>query len=209
MQTQNKVELVGHYGNDALVCCAAWTSIQRDLTTEKQDVERQRKLLTALAKDGHHTPWERPYLHFQVSCETASHIHILKHRVGISANGESARYRELKADKYHVPQDWPKEEQDLLKSHILRSFEAYHSCLARLIAGGMDRKRAKESARFYLPYANSLVLDLSMTMRAFFHLQGLRNSEHAQLEIREISQQMLELVRATGSFPLSLQAFGY
>jgi thymidylate synthase ThyX len=41
------------------------------------------------------------------------------------------------------------------------------------------------------------------------HFQGLRNSEHAQVEIKEIAQKMLELVRETGKFDLSLAAFGY
>jgi thymidylate synthase ThyX len=41
------------------------------------------------------------------------------------------------------------------------------------------------------------------------HLQGLRNKPDAQLEIREIAQRMLELVRSTGEFDASLIAFGY
>ena len=41
------------------------------------------------------------------------------------------------------------------------------------------------------------------------HFQGLRNSEHAQLEVRELSQKMLDLVKETGDFNESLKAFGY
>lgn len=126
-----------------------------------------------------------------------------------SVNGESARYKELKGDKYHIPRDWPIGERERLEQHVLNSFEEYHACLARLIAGGMDRKRAKESARFYLPYANSLTLDTSFNFRSFMHFQRLRNDDHAQLEIREIAQEMLRLVRSTGQFDLSLKAFGY
>jgi thymidylate synthase ThyX len=39
--------------------------------------------------------------------------------------------------------------------------------------------------------------------------QKLRNDEHAQKEIREIAQKMLVLVKDTGQFDLSLEAFGY
>lgn len=206
-QTQNNVELIGHYGGDESHALSAWTSTSRDLTEDKR--ARVGKLLTTLATDGHHSPFEKSTLHFLVNCETASHIHLIKHRISVSINGESARYKELKDDKFHIPQDWSTEEQDLLKSHVYRCFDAYHNCLQRLIEGGMDRKRAKESARFYLPYAQSLTLDTSFNFRSFMHFQGLRNDSHAQLEIREIAQQMLELVRNTHVFDLSLSAFGY
>jgi thymidylate synthase (FAD) len=208
-QTNNNIQLVGYYGSDLIHACAAWTSTSRELTDEKLQPDRQLKLLKMLASENHHTPFERSFLHFLVDCETASHIHLIKHRVGVSVNGESARYKELKADKYHIPRDWPQDEQDLLKAHCLRCFDQYHDCLKRLIDSGMSRKRAKESARFYLPYANSLTLDVSMNFRSFMHFQELRNSEHAQLEIREIAQQMLQLVKDTGAFPLTLQAFGH
>jgi thymidylate synthase (FAD) len=206
---KNKVELIGYYGSDLEVATAAWTSTSRELTEDKRQPERQLKLLKMLASENHHTPFERPYLHFLITADTASHIHIIKHRIGISVNGESARYRELKEDKALVPHDWPADMREMLEQHNSESFNRYHQALTALVASGMDRKRAKESARFFLPYSNQLVLDTSMNLRAFFHFQGLRNSEHAQLEIREIAQEMLRLVKNTGSFNLSLEAFGY
>jgi flavin-dependent thymidylate synthase len=207
MQTQNKVELIGYYGGDETHALSAWTSTSRELTDEKRD--RIGPLLALLGENEHETPFEKSLLHFLVDAETASHIHIIKHRIGVSVNGESARYKELKADKFHIPRDWPTEEQERLEQYCYKAFEEYHGCLARLISGGMTRKRAKESARFYLPYANSLTLDVSFNWRSFMHFQFLRNSEHAQMEIREIAQAMLQLVRETGAFPLSLEAFGY
>lgn len=207
MKTNNRVELIGYYGGDETHALSAWTSTNRDLTDEKRG--RMGKLLEMLASEHHGTPFEKSMLHFLVDVETASHIHLIKHRVAVSANGESARYKELKADKYHIPNDWPIGERERLEQHCLESFEKYHACLNRLVAAGYDRKRAKESARFYLPYANSLTMDVSFNFRSFVHFQELRNSPHAQLEIREIAQQMLELVRGTGAFDLSLKAFGY
>ena len=41
------------------------------------------------------------------------------------------------------------------------------------------------------------------------HFVGLRNSEHAQLEIKNIASTMLKLVADTNAFPLSLDAFGW
>ena len=86
--------------------------------------------------------------------------------------------------------------------------DIYHETLEELIGRGMDRKRAKETARFYLPYANQIKCDVMFNFRSFAHFQRLRNDEHAQGEIREISQEMLRLVKETGKFDLTIKAFG-
>lgn len=205
MGHSNHVELIGHYGSDALIGLAAWTSTARDLTEERKG--RLPQFLKELAQAGHHSPFERGFLHFLVTVDTATHIHILKHRIAVSANGESARYRELKEDKFLIPHDWPDGERIQLLEHMLQSFQRYHAALKRL-EPVVGRKRAKESARFYLPYANQLYLDTTFNLRSFFHFQKLRNSSHAQLEVREVAQQMLKLVRGLGVFQHSLAAFG-
>lgn len=207
------VELLGHYGGDKTHALSAWTSTSRDLYTldkhGRTKEERIPELLKMLAKDGHHTPFEKSMLHFLVSTDIASHIHILKHRVGVSANAESARYRELLDDRSHVPDDWPEDEKARLAAYIALGQEEYHSAVKRLkpILGA---KRAKESARYYLPYATVISTDLSFNFRSFVHFLGLRNSEHAQREIRLIAQAMLDAVRfeTGGAFRHSLEAFG-
>lgn len=203
----NTVELIGHYGGDESHALSAWTSTHRDLTDEKRG--RMDKLLTMLAENGHHTPFEKSYLHFLVCCDTASHIHIIKHRIGVSVNAESARYKELKDDKYYIPYDWPDDVRNDLEQGVLKCYQDYHRYVHDLEQYGMDRKRAKESARFIIPYANQVYMDVGFNFRSFMHFQGLRNKDKAQLEIREIAQQMLELTRQTGQFNMSLRAFGY
>ena len=101
---KNKVELLGHYGDDLVHACSAWTSTSRDLNEDK--INRVPKLLEMLAKEGHHTPFEKSSLHFLVTVDQATHIHLLKHRIGVSINGESARYKELKEDNFYLPKDW-------------------------------------------------------------------------------------------------------
>ena len=162
-----------------------------------------------LAENDHGTPFEKSSIHFLVTTEIATHIQIVKHRIGVSFNAESARYKALNDGKFYVPDDWPHDEQALLVVHFEESFKKYHDCLERLVAGGMPRKRAKESARFYLPYANQLTADVMFNFRSFMHFIGLRNSEHAQKEIRDVAKQMLIQVAETNQFPLSLNAFGW
>ncbi len=203
----NKVELVGIYGSDETHALSAWTSTSRELSDEKRG--RMGKLLTMLATNDHHTPFEKSSQHFLVTTEIATHIQIIKHRIGVSFNAESARYKALNDGKFYVPDDWPEDEQVKLVAHFEESFKKYHETLERLVAGGMSRKRAKESARFYLPYANQLTADVMFNFRSFMHFMTLRNSEHAQKEIRDIAQNMLEQIEQTKQFPLSLDAFGW
>lgn len=203
----NKVELIGTYGGDIEHALSAWTSTSRELTEEKRS--RIPALLAKLAKDGHHTPFEKSSLHFLVEADTASHIHILKHRIGVSVNGESARYKELKGDRFHIPSDWPDIWQQALQNHTRQGHLLYHAALVDLVGTfSFTKKRAKESARFFLGYNNVTSMDVMFNMRSFFHFQNLRNKDDAQNEIRWISQEMLRLIREIGTFEHSLKAFG-
>ena len=205
--SDNEVELVGYYGSDETHALSAWTSTSRNLTEKKR--ARMGKLIHMLAQEGHHTPFEKSMLHFLVKTDIATHIHLLKHRIGVSINGESARYKELKGDNVYIPYDWDDEEVSIYTDHIEEAYKKYHECLVRLEEKGISRKRAKEVARFYLPYSNQIVSDISFNFRSFMHFQKLRNSEHAQDEVKNVAEKMLQLIKDTGKFTESLRGFGY
>lgn len=226
---KNKVELIGYYGSDEIHACSAWTSTSRDLTPEK--LERVPKLLHMLASEGHHTPFEKSMLHFLVDTDIASHIHIIKHRIGVPVNGESARYKELKEDKFYIPDDWQnaKLEEDLdienwyghfsaLKgeswSNILEDYtevgnELYHRALKDLTPV-LGRKRAKESARFFKTYNSQIQADVAFNWRSFNHFLSLRKNPNAQDEIHWIASEMLRLVKEIpgNPFKYTIGAFG-
>jgi flavin-dependent thymidylate synthase len=222
----NSVELIGIYGDDELIACSAWTSTSRELTEEKR--ERIPKLLNDLWSNGHETPFEKGIVHFLVNKDIASHIQILKHRIS-SENAESARYKELKEDKYYIPEDlyevWLPEDLyifddkmpfykgDQSWGHVLEEFSVetnrlYHLAL-KDIEQKLGRKRAKEISRYFKMYNSQIQSDLMFNMRSFANFLKLRKSEHAQLEINEIASNMLELVRQTGKFNHTLNAWGY
>ncbi len=214
--TENTVELVGTYGSDESHALSAWTSTRREIDEERR--QRMDKLLNMLASLGHHSPFEKSALHFLVKSDIASHIHMLKHRAGVSINAESARYKELKDDKLYIPFDWPEEERNTYIAHMEQSYKLYHEAIERLTDHYMQkeglekrdaRKRAKESARFYLPYGNQITCDIQFNFRSFAHFAKLRYSQHAQREIRNIAGQMLNLINETGQFPLTMYAFGF
>lgn len=220
MNTENTVELIGHYGSDEVIALSAWTSTSRDLSEEKRN--RIPALINMLWSEGHHTPFEKCIVQFLVNTDIASHIHLLKHRIS-SVNSESARYKELKDDKYYLPKDWLGIEMstpemmifsidwlDILEDHTKKSNELYHNCLADL-EPVLGRKRAKESARFFKSYNSQIQADVSFNLRSFHNFLTLRNSEHAQKEIREVAQGMLKAVSEIEGNPFkhTLAAWGF
>ena len=204
---QNTVELLGYYGDDEVIACSAWTSTSRDLDEKKR--ERIPKLINMLWSHGHETPFEKGSVNFLVDCDIASHIHLLKHRLS-SLNAESARYKELKEDKTFIPDDWPEFWQQQLKQYTEDGNRLYHKCLADL-EPELGRKRAKESARFFKTYNSRIQADVQFNMRSFANFIKLRKSEHAQKEIREIAEKMLDLVKGIEDNPFqhTLNSWGY
>ena len=202
----NKVELIGYYGSDLVHAQSAWTSTSRDLTPDK--IGRIDKLLTMLAKEGHHTPFEKSSLHFLVTVEQATHIHLLKHRIGVSINGESARYKELKEDRMYVPYDWNNSWANKLEKYAEEGNQLYHEAL-EYFTPILGRKRAKESARFFKAFNSQITMDVMFNWRSFYHFQNLRNSEHAQVEVRHLAQEMLDQVKNIegNPFELTIKAF--
>jgi len=205
----NKVELIGYYGGDEAHAMSAWTSTSRDLTEEKRS--RIPSLLKMLAENGHETPFEKSSISFLVTTDIATHIQLLKHRIGTSCNAESARYKELKDDKYYLPKDWPLEEQTRYIAFMEDALMRYHDTLESLVASGMSRKRAKESARFYLPYGNQITADIMFNWRSFSHFLSLRMKPDAQREICWLAEEMLQQVRKIEGNPFehTINAFGY
>ncbi len=226
---KNTVSLIGFYGSDEIIACSAWTSTSRELTEEKKS--RIPKLINMLWSEGHETPFEKGTVHFLVNCDIASHIHLLKHRIS-SMNAESARYKELKEDKFYLPADFDikiksmesnyfiadyfSEQEinpnwkEMLESYTELGNKMYHQCLEELTPI-LGRKRAKESARYFKTYNSQIQADVMFNMRSFANFLKLRNSDSAQLEIREIAQEMLKLVSEIEGNPFehTLKAWEY
>ena len=207
MRCKNKVTLLEFAGSDLSHARAAWASTNQEVTSDKMG--RIPKLLKFLAENEHGTPFEHSMLSFHVQGDIASHIHCLKHRTGVSINTESARYKEMRDDLYYLPEDWPKEAENETVECLEKLHEDYHKIIKMLDEAGVARSRAKEMARFVLPYSHQLRWVMTFNFRSFMHFQILRNSDHAQIEIRDIAKEMLKLTYGDGRFNYSLEAHGW
>ena len=205
---KNKVELLEYAGSDISHARAAWASTNQEVTPDK--IERIAKLLKFLADNEHGTPFEHSMLSFHIQGDIASHIHCLKHRTGVSINTESARYKEMKDDLFYLPEEFAYQNNNDLPNLIEDLHTLYHQMLTFLVDDKkIDRSRAKEVARYILPYSHQLRWVMTFNFRSFMHFQKLRNSEHAQIEIKEIAENMLDLVKyqTDSKFTHSLKAF--
>lgn len=218
---KNTVELIGYYGSDKVIAQSAWTSTSREIDETK--FKRIPALINMLWAEGHETPFEKGTVHFLVTTDIATHIHLLKHRIG-SINAESARYKEIKEDKFYLPEDF--KNVDVNENHLklnylndqylsnygqyswhqaLAEFSMlgnmlYHKCLEDLTPV-LGRKRAKESARFFKTYNSQITADVMFNMRSFANFMKLRSSEHAQKEVREVAIKMANLVEKIEGHP--------
>lgn len=228
----NSVELIGWYGGDKAIARAAWTSTSADVET-KTDEQIRDLIVNKLWNNGsgkpHKTPFERGIVEFNIIADTASHVHLIKHR-HLAINGESARYKELKDDKVYLPVDWGdigcskrvSADGDFGQCNsgekwidILHNFSEfgnvlYHQCLEDLTEK-LGRKRAKESARFFKTYNSQITLSVMMNMSCFHNFYTLRADKAAQKEISYIAQEMLEAIKNIegGPFKHTLEAFGF
>jgi thymidylate synthase ThyX len=135
----------------------------------------------------------------------------LKSRISVSVNAESARYKELKEDKYYIPADWPEVWQERLHEYTKQGLQIYHECITSLTNNyDMDRKRAKESARYFRTYNTQITADVMFNFRSFAHFYNLRADEASQKEIREIAEEMRDQIASIegNPFKATLAAFG-
>jgi thymidylate synthase ThyX len=73
----------------------------------------------------------------------------------------------------------------------------------------MNKKRIKETARYFKAYNSQVCADVMFNWRSFYHFQSLRNKPTAQKEIREIANEMLNLVKNIegNPFKYTVEAF--
>lgn len=219
MQTnlgQIQVELQEYMGSDRSIAEAAWTSSTTLQGKEKRTDEDVARVVRMLIEQRHASPIESVVMRFWIKMPIATDRQHMTHRVA-SHNGMSGRYRTMPKE-YFLPPDDVKElfrkvpfaqngeswQRGILDHYINLCAQAndyYESAMIYLkqcknenIISNDDYKRAREFIRGVLPQHNMTERITVMNLRSFANYQKLRNSEHAQPEIREVARQMLQQV---------------
>ena len=233
----NAVTLLDYMGSDATHAAAAWASTFLDLETDMpEDIKARTKalieaiqasggrkrnvpeLLKYLAEHGHTSPFRSSMFLFAMTEDIATHIHLLKHHVAIyNENAESARYKEMKEDKYYMPKDWLEYGEaggywyKTLYEHSITGNMLYHQALADLTAAGMPKARAKETARYFKGYNSQVNVVRSISFDGLIQVHQKRGLHTpAQREVAQVVEAMLQVVRDIPGMPFkhSLKAFG-
>ena len=216
---QIQVELQDIMGSDKSIAEAAWTSsttLQGKSKRTQEDIERVVKLL---AESKHSVPFESVVFRFWIKMPISIDRQFMTHRIA-SNSGMSGRYRTMPSEFLNVPSDV---EYILTKAH--RSFyvseyvnickqanDTYKQALNDLkfkekenIITNSEYKRAREFLRGMLPQNNMTERVSIMNLRSFANFVKLRNSEHAQPEIRQVAQLMLESVKQSNVCPMAVK----
>jgi thymidylate synthase (FAD) len=167
-------------------------------TASESMEERDAGLIRFLMRDRHGSPFEHGYFRFIVKAPIFVVREHHRHRAGHSYNEWSGRYSKLEAE-FYVP-DYVRTQvgkpgaysfepvepavRDQAREEISRAAEQAFAAYERMLELGV----AKEVARSVLPLTLYTKYIWSCNPRSLMHFCSLRNSEHAQFEIREYAR---------------------
>lgn len=218
------VEVIDHMGSDLTVANAARVSMAKESewdfvpsglpnAGEKHLSARDVKLLNYLAKHKHWTPFSHPQVSFRITAPIIVARQWFKHMVGITRNETSRRYVD-DAPTVYLPSSIRARPDGSIKqgsggthpdsdNWLEVMAQAAGTMLATyemMIEDGV----APEQARMVLPQNMNTEWIETASLAAICRACALRLDPHAQLETREIAEQMYELVAPM--FPVSWAA---
>ncbi|MBE6445788.1 MAG: FAD-dependent thymidylate synthase [Alphaproteobacteria bacterium] len=158
-------------------------------TVDEITPENKIKLLSAVIRSGHHSVLEHQTLTFFISGVSRALTHqLVRHRIA-SYSQQSQRYCEFKDGQfeYVIPPKIKSNPEALavFEQAMRQDVSAYE----KLISLGLPA----EDARSVLPQACCTNIVVSMNIRSFMHFCNERLCTCAQLEIRQLAQQMAKL----------------
>jgi thymidylate synthase (FAD) len=207
------VRLVDYYGSDQRIVQSARVSYGEGTKTVSQDAA----LIDYLLRHQHTSPFEQVVFTFHVKMPIFVARQWVRHRMG-RMNEVSGRYSIMK-DEFYVPEDscialqskdnkqgrnsepLPADQAEKYRSQFAKGQEDAYQTYSEMVDEGL----AREIARINLPLSLYTEFYWQMDLHNLFHFLKLRLDSHAQFEIREYTQVMLEMVRkvcplATASF---------
>jgi len=226
--SQIQVELQEWMGSDRSIAEAAWTSSITLQGKEKRSDEDTARVVKMLIQSKHASPIESIVMRFWIKMPIAIDRQHMTHRIA-SHNGMSGRYRTMPNEFFSMPDDVknitnkaltnlfgskPQSDRVIERYNTLCHEANYHYEMIvkqfkeaekiNLITND-EFKRAREFYRGILPQHNMTERVTVMNLRSFANYQKLRNSNHAQHEIHEVANLMLNEVIEKNICPIAIQ----
>lgn len=204
-----KVELVGSYGDDEAVCNSARVSFNKraDFYTKEQN----EKLIRYLAKHNHWTPFGHTSLTFRIKAPIFVARQLGKHQVGLVWNEVSRRYVDEEPE-YYYPLCWrskaPNVKQGSSEEAVELPGPSYPSDVMnaahQMYLVMLRENVCPEQARMILPQAMMTEWVWTGSLAAFARVCKLRLDPHSQRETQEIAQMISDKI--PNAFSVSWQA---
>lgn len=209
------VALDDHMGSDLEIVNNARVSFNSE-----SDVmgESEVGLIGYLMRNRHGSPFEAVTFRFDIKAPLFVFREWHRHRAGHSYNEQSARYSIIEPEFYVPARDairhqvgkpgaytFERVEDGLLARDVQTDIEQAQLRAYRTYEDLLEQGIAKEVARVVLPVGTYSRMKWTCNLRSLMHFLSLRNSPHAQREIREYAE--IVEVLAFQVCPVAMQAF--
>ncbi len=187
--------LDGAFASDLAVANGARVSFNQ---ASQEITERDEGLIRYLMRDRHGSPFEHGYFRFIVKAPLFVVREHHRHRAGHSYNEWSGRYSKMRPEFYvpdnvrtqtgkpgaYIFEPVDDDVREATRQEIERQGTEAFASYERMLEMGV----AKEVARAVLPLNMYTKYYWSCNPRSLMHFCSLRNSSHAQFEIREFAR---------------------
>lgn len=178
-----KVELV-RYTHDPVVAAGRAGGVCYD----KEEKEDYGKFIQGIVRRGHESVIEHVVFTFRVEGVSRACTHqLVRHRIA-SYSQRSQRYVDEGEFDYVIPPSVQQSEE------ARKEFEQTMDLLIGEYEKLRDMGIPKEDARFVLPNACTTTIVVTMNARSLRNFLRVRLERHAQWEIRQLAQEMFDLV---------------
>ncbi|HBH61738.1 MAG TPA: FAD-dependent thymidylate synthase [Nitrospiraceae bacterium] len=197
-----KVILLRHTPNpeETVAMAAKLCYSPSNITSLKDKIEAkdQKSFVGKLIEMGHMTPIEHPTFTFAIEGISRACSHqLVRHRLA-SYSQQSQRYVSEEAGFDYVIPPVIKEDKELTRAFVAFMKEAqrtYNAMVKKLNEKEIKGESANQDARFILPNAAETKIMVTMNARELLHFFRQRCCNRAQWEIRNMSEEMLRLVK--------------
>lgn len=213
--SKSKVELLDVMGNDITVVNAARVSFNKEVSWWEAPQEKDKKLISYLAKHNHWTPFAHCQAQFRISAPIFVARQLVKHQIGLVWNEVSRRYVDEEPE-FYFPDVWrgkpvnAKQGSDGVVDSNQPNIQI--DTATRMLAGHsldvynslLEAGVAPEQARMVLPQNTMTTWWWTGSLVAFARVCNLRLDPHAQKETADVAAKINELLEP--EFPVSWRA---